>query len=162
MVRQDRNQSIPLHILRPYEYNGNREVFETYMLGSEAFNMPCSAKYGSFSPRLSLFTYSVSEPVQGEAKQNSTISNESCMRSDPQFASMVLQKCRVSGMGSTVAIVRCSTLNNVGKVLRNKASDHIAPAPSDAMVRDRTRWIIRLILRNTVGKASLDHHSGKI
>ena len=136
-----------------------RIVSNTYTFGSETFNIPCSARYGSFSPSPSLLTCSAPDAGRAEPKQNSTVSSEVYIRSDPQNASMVLQYCGVSDMGSMVATVRCSRLCKARKVLRRKESDQGAPVPSDAMVRDRTRGITRFSLRNTVGKVSLSHWS---
>jgi hypothetical protein len=127
----------------------NNEIFETYTFGSETFNIPCSAKYGSLSPSSPLLTYSAPEAGCGDPKQNSTISNELYILPDPQIASMAPQYCGACDIGSVVAIVRCSRLCKARKVLRSNASDQGAPTPSDAIVSDRTRGITRFILRNT-------------
>ena len=130
----------------------NDWVSHTYTLGSEVVNIPRFARCGSFSPSSSLLTYSTPEVGRGEAKQNSTISSESYVGPDSQIASMALHDSGVSiGMGSAVATVRRSRSGKVRKDLRSRESDQRAPAPSDAMVRDRTRGITGLIHRNTVG-----------
>jgi len=152
---QDCIQSIPLQIRRGQMSATRKKVPNTYTFGSETFNIPRSARYGSFSLNPSLVTCSAPD---AEPKQNSIVSSESYI-SHPQSASMVLQYCGFSNMGSMVATVRCSRLCKAWKVLRRIESDQGAPAPSDAIVRDRRRGIIRFKLRNAVGKVSLSHWS---
>ena len=137
-------------------------ISETYTFGSETFNIPCSARYGSFFPSSSLLMYSALEPGRGKPNQNSTVSNESYDFLGPQVASTALQPCGACDMGSVVATVRRSRLCKVRKVLRNNESDQGTPAPSDAIVRDRTRGITRFILRNTGRKVSLSHQSNAL
>lgn len=137
-------------------------ALNTHTFGSETFNIPCSARYGSFSLSSSRLTYSGPEPGRGEPIESSTVSKEPYTLPDPQITSTAVHKGGTWGIGSGVATLRCSRLGKVRKVLRNNESDQGAPIPSDAMVRDRTRGITRFSLRKTVGKASISRCSGEL
>ena len=92
-ICQDCNQSIPLRIRsRVIQYTKKcARASATYIFGSETFNIPCSAKCGSFSLSPPLLMYSVLEVERGNPNENSTVSSDSYAPPDPQIASMTPQ-----------------------------------------------------------------------